>query len=138
MIDGLVSGKLYGKPGERIGQSGKPFVTAKVRAVAGDGESLFVNVITFSDSAGAALLALEDGDSVSLSGALTPKVWTDKNGDARPALDMMAYAVLTAYHVRRKREAVAAKVARTGPSMDGGEQARQSHGDGFDDMNDDL
>jgi hypothetical protein len=27
---------------------------------------------------------------VTLSGALTPKVWTDKQGDARPALDLRA------------------------------------------------
>jgi len=40
------------------------------------------------------------------SGELTPKVWTDKNGEARPALDMVAHAVLTAYHVARKRQAV--------------------------------
>lgn len=117
MIDGLIGGKLYGTAEERTGKSGKAFVTAKVRAAAGDGESLFVNVIAFDDDARAALLALEDGDSVSLSGVLTPKVWTDKNGDTRPALDMVAHVVLTAYHVKRKRQAM----------------QRQAGGDGFED-----
>jgi single-stranded DNA-binding protein len=65
-----------------------------------------VNVIAFSDGAKAALLALDDGDSVALAGTLTPKVWTDRNGDAKPALDMVAHAVTTAYHVKRKRAAV--------------------------------
>jgi single-stranded DNA-binding protein len=114
MIDGLIGGKVYGKPVERKGQSGKQFVTAKVRAAGGDGESLFVNVIAFDADAQAALLALEDGDSVSLSGVLTPKVWTDKNGETRPALDMVAHVVLTAYHVKRKRQAVQRKTSSAG------------------------
>lgn len=32
MIDALIAGKLRGKPQQRTGQSGKPFVVAKVRA----------------------------------------------------------------------------------------------------------
>ena len=52
------------------------------------------------------LLALGDGDSVSLSGALTPKVWTDRDGHARPALDLVAHGLLTSYHVTRKRKAM--------------------------------
>lgn len=121
MLDGLIGGKVYGKPAARTGQNGKRFVTAKVRAAGGDGESLFVNVITFSESTGAALLALDDGDSVALSGALTPKVWTDKNGETRPALDMVAHAVLTSYHVKRKRQAVQPQAAPASP--DGFEDA---------------
>ncbi len=121
MIDGLIGGRLYGTAEERTGKSGKAFVTAKVRAAGGDGETLFVNVITFSRTVADALLALEDGDSVALSGSLTPKVWTDKNGETRPALDMVAHVVLTAYHVKRKREAVAAKAAGTGADTNGGD-----------------
>ncbi|UTV55188.1 single-stranded DNA-binding protein [Burkholderia arboris] len=114
MIDGLVSGKLYGTAASRTGQSGTQFVTAKVRAAVGDGEALFVNVIAFAGDAQSALLALNDGDSVALAGSLTPKVWTDKHGDAKPALDMMAHAVLTAYHVKRKRAAVQGEGKGTG------------------------
>nr|WP_057924376.1 hypothetical protein [Burkholderia ambifaria] len=106
MIDGLVSGKLYGTATRRTGASGKAFVTAKVRAAVGDGEALFVNVIAFSTTAGDSLLALADGDSVALAGTLTPKAWVDRSGEAKPALDMVAHAVLTAYHVKRKRAAV--------------------------------
>jgi single-stranded DNA-binding protein len=106
MIDGLVSGRLYGTAQVRTGQHGTHFVTCRVRASAGDGESLFVNVIAFDDNVKDALQALDDGDSVSLAGALTPKTWTDKQGNAKPALDMVVHAVLTAYHVQRKRRAV--------------------------------
>ena len=51
---------------------------------------------------------------MALSGSLTPKAWTDRSGEARPALDMVAHAVLTAYHVTRKRQAVS-----TGPGSSG-------------------
>ena len=107
MIDGLIAGKLYGAPQQRTDRSGKPFAVAKVRCAAGDGESLFVNVIAFDANTCTALLALGDGDSVALAGMLTPKVWTDREGNARPALDIVAAQVLTAYHVTRKRKAVA-------------------------------
>jgi hypothetical protein len=69
--------------------SGKPFVTAKIRAATSDGEILFVNILAVDVAAQAALLALSDGYEVSLAGTLTPKVWTDRDGQAQPALDMM-------------------------------------------------
>lgn len=106
MIDALIAGKLFGVPQQKTGKSGKPFVVGKVRTAAGDGEGIFVNVIAFDGGACTALLALGDGDAVSLAGSLTPKVWTDKTGNARPALDIVAHHVLTAYHVQRKRKAV--------------------------------
>lgn len=108
MIEGLVSGKLHGRPEQRTGKNGKPFTVAKVWAAASGGESVFVNVVAFSESAQAALLALEAGDAVALAGTLTPKAWTDREGAARPALDMVAAQLLTTYHLKRKRDAVAA------------------------------
>jgi hypothetical protein len=107
MIDALIAGKLQGQASEKTGKNGKPYVIAKVRATCGEGENLIVNVITFSDSVGDALLALDDGDSVSLSGALTPKIWTDREGQTRPALDLIAHHILTAYQVTQKRRATA-------------------------------
>lgn len=106
MIDALVAGKVYGQPKQLAGKQGKPFATAKVRAAAGDGDGLFVSVIAFDPETVAALVALSDGDSVALAGALTPKVWNDKQGTPRPALDLVAHKVLSAYHVTRKRKAM--------------------------------
>jgi single-stranded DNA-binding protein len=100
MIDGLIGGTLHG------GQTGNTFVTAKVRAIGGDRETLFVNVIAFSQTVQNALLAMGDGNSVALAGTLTPKVWTDRNAQARLALDMVTHSVLTAYHVQRRHKAV--------------------------------
>lgn len=113
MIDGLIAGKLYGTPEQRTGKAGKPFAVAKVRAATGDGETIFVNVIAFDAAPSATLLALDDGDSVSMAGSLTPRVWTDKQGNTRPALDMVALQVLTAYHVTHKRKAM--EGVRPGP-----------------------
>jgi len=108
MIDALVAGKLYGPAEERESKQGKPFVTAKVRAAAGNSESLFVNVIAFDAGARAALLALDDGDPVALVGALTPKAWIDRAGNARPTVDLVAHGVMTTYHVTRKRRVMEA------------------------------
>ncbi len=106
MIEGLVTGTLVGMAEQRQGKNDTSFVVAKVKAAPGDGESLIVNVIAFAPEACAALLALDEGDTLALSGALTPKVWTDKQGNTRPALDMVASQVLTVYHVDRKRSAL--------------------------------
>lgn len=103
MIDGLVAGKVFGQPKQGQGKNGM-YATAKVR-VTTDQDTIFVNVICFNEKTCTQLLALNDGDSVALSGSLTPKVWEAKEG-ARPVLDMVAHGVLTAYHVSRKRKAI--------------------------------
>jgi len=107
MIEGLVTGTLVGLAEERQGKNGSAFVVARVKAAPGEGESLIVNVIAFAAEARAALLALDEGDTLAVSGALTPKVWTDKQGNTRPALDLVASQVLSVYHVERKRSALA-------------------------------
>lgn len=106
MIDALIAGKVFGRPMERTSKTGKPFAVAKVRTAGGDGESTFVSVIAFDPTPCAALLALADGDSVALSGSLSLKTWTDKDGITRPGLDLVAHQVLTPYHVTRKRRAM--------------------------------
>lgn len=106
MLNALVSGKLYGTPQSRTAQSGKTFVAAKVRAVDGDGEGLFISVVAFSNSAKAALLALDDGDSVALAGALKVGTYEARDGAVKPSVSIVTHSVLTVYHVQRKRRAV--------------------------------
>jgi single-stranded DNA-binding protein len=120
MIEGLIAGKLVGVAETRQGKNGTSFALAKVKATAGDGESLIVNVIAFATEASAALMALDDGDALALSGALTPKVWTDKQGNTRAALDMIATQVLTPYHVNRKRTELGFSASGDAPHEDGG------------------
>ncbi|MFL9987130.1 single-stranded DNA-binding protein [Paraburkholderia sediminicola] len=106
-IDALVAGKLWKAPEQKRAGNGNPFVVAKVRAADGDGEGLFINVVAFSDSAQATLLALEEGDSVSLAGTLKIGTYEARDGSVRPSVSMVAQRVLTTYHVSRKRKTVA-------------------------------
>ena len=126
MIEALVAGKLHGQSVQKTARTGTLFVVAKVRAHAGDAD-VFVNVIAFSQAACEALLALDDGDAVALAGSLVPKAWTDREGMARPALDLVASHVLTAYHVTRKRRALERK------PPDPSESQQSSHHDELDD-----
>jgi hypothetical protein len=102
MIDALIAGRLYGIAEQRTGHGGSSYVTCKVKAMTDDGDGIICNVIAFNDGVRETLLNLEDGASLSLSGALTPKVWTDKQGNARPALDLVAHSVLTLSHAEIK------------------------------------
>ena len=115
MIDALVGGKLFKAAEERRAKSGKTFATANVRAADGDGESLFVNVVAFSDSAKAALLALDDGDSVSLAGTLKIGTYEARDGSVKPKVSMVAQTVQTPYQVTRKRKAAAMATDSGGP-----------------------
>lgn len=108
MIDALVSGKLHAAPVERVSANGRPFVTSKLVCATGNGESMFVDAVAFAPDARAALLALDAGDSVAVTGPMSLKVYTDRNGDARPSLSLVAHAVMTPYAVQRKRKAVEA------------------------------
>ncbi len=98
MIDGLVAGRLMGDASRRVDKAGRTYMVARVLARNKADEEFIVNVIAFDETACGALLALADGDALSLAGALTPKVWTDKQGVVRPSLDMVATRVLTAHH----------------------------------------
>lgn len=95
MIDGLVAGRLMGDASRRVDKSGRTFVVARVLARNRADEEFIVNVIAFDAAPCADLLALADGDAIALAGALSPKVWTDKQGIARPSLDLIAQRVLS-------------------------------------------
>ena len=94
MIEGLIAGNIWGDPEKRVGKNNSIFVVAKVRAQGSQPELVIVNVIAFDNTVCKALLERRDGDAVSLSGSLLPKVWIDKQGVSRAALDMIAGRVL--------------------------------------------
>lgn len=110
MIDALIQGKIYGQPQQRTAKTGKPFAVAKVRVAQGDGDSLFVSVIAFDAQPCTSLLALGEGDSIAMTGTLTAKVWVDKQGQPKPALDLIAQQVMSPYQVTRRRKAVSNEV----------------------------
>lgn len=96
MIEGLIAGRLMGDASRRVDKAGRTFIVARVLARNKADEEFIVNVIAFDDAPCNALLALADGDALSLAGSLTPKVWTDKQGNTRPSLDLVAQRVLSA------------------------------------------
>lgn len=106
MIDALLTGRLAADPEARTASNGNRFALARVLVTTGGEDRLSVSVIAFNADAVAGLLALAKDDAVTLVGELTPKVWTDKEGTARPSADLKAHALLTPYHVQRKRQAV--------------------------------
>jgi hypothetical protein len=116
VIDALIQGRIHGQPAQRTSKNGNPFAVCKVRVSTTAEESIFVSVIAFDDAVVTALLAMGHGDAVALAGTIIPKVWTDKEGIGRPALDMTAHQVLTPYHVNRKRRAVAKDVTNKSPN----------------------
>ena len=126
-IEALILGKLHARAEQRTGKTGRPFITAKLRATAGEADSVFINVVAFSETVGAALLALDAGDSVALAGTLKPGAWTDREGTARPSLDLVAAQVLTVYGLKKKRDTVAEAGGRPQASA----PRQQSAGDDF-------
>ncbi len=117
-IEALVLGKLHQRPEQRTSSTtGRAFVTAKVRTATGDEAGVFVNVVAFSDTACRALLALDAGDSLALAGTLKPGAWIDREGNAKPQIDLVASQVLTVYGLKKKRDAAADAGASTAPSV---------------------
>lgn len=108
MIDVLVAGKFVGAAVERTASSGKTFVTSKLRTAESDGETQFVNLVAFDHGVKSMLLALSDGDSVAVSGAMKVSTYEARDKSVRVSLNVVASAVLSAYGVKRKREAVRA------------------------------
>ncbi|MCZ8165768.1 single-stranded DNA-binding protein [Silanimonas sp.] len=106
MIEALISGKLVGKPEPRTSRGGTAYVLARLRVPSGVDDLHFVRLTAFSDTACAALLALDDGDAVAVAGTLKAGAWQDRDGAARPNLDMVVAQVLTAYHLQRRRQAM--------------------------------
>jgi len=95
MMDGLVAGRLMGDAEQREGKGASLFAIAKVKATTHDGEPVLVNVIAFAAEVRKELMLLREGDAVALAGSLVPKVWTDKQGNTKPAVDMVANRVLS-------------------------------------------
>ncbi|MCM2346122.1 MAG: single-stranded DNA-binding protein [Acidovorax soli] len=114
MFDVLLSGRLRGAAQLRTAANGSPFATFRLAAASKTGESLLCSCVTFSQTVIDAVKALGDGDSLAVSGEAAISTWRGQDGSARLGLDVTAFAVLTAYHVGRKRKPAAATAEGTG------------------------
>jgi single-stranded DNA-binding protein len=104
MIDALIGGTLKGAPSERAASNGNPYVVARVIAADSKGMTHLINVTAFSDTARAALLALDDGDSVCVTGSMQVGTYEARDGEIKPSMSMIASTVSTAYAVQKKRK----------------------------------
>lgn len=115
MIDALIAGRLRGAPQFKTAANGSPYVAFRLAASDRNGLGLLCSCRAFSETARAALLAMEDGDSVAVSGETALNTWTGNDGTPRHGLDVLVHGVLTAYHLGRKRKAGEPKDAGSEP-----------------------
>ena len=96
MIEALVSGKMLAPATQKTGKN-KPFVLARLTANSHAEEYVTVSVIAFEEEAQQALLKLNKGDQVTVTGKASPKLWEDLKGEKHSSLDLVANRVLTLF-----------------------------------------
>jgi single-stranded DNA-binding protein len=104
MLSVLMQGTLSATPMRRTSEAGRTFATAQVR-VPTDDDALLCSVIVFDAAAVDALLALDKGDAVAVSGTAKLSHWTGKDGTERTGLSVTGQRVMTAYTATKKRRA---------------------------------
>jgi single-stranded DNA-binding protein len=103
-IDVLLSGRMAKPAEQRTARTGSTYALAQVIVPTEGEESVLCSCIAFSRSAVEALLALDRGEAVSLAGKAKMNVW-ERDGETKVGLNITVDAVLTPYHVQRKRRA---------------------------------
>lgn len=106
-IDVLTSGRLRGVPSLRTASNGSPYLLFRIAAIDKAGESTLCGCIAFSDSVIKTVQALGEGDSIAVTGEASISTWGGEDGAGRYGLDVTVHGVLTAYHLGRKRKAIA-------------------------------
>jgi single-stranded DNA-binding protein len=128
-IAALVTGRLIADPEQRTGASSKPFTLAKITAATEDGDAL-VSVIAFGTT-GVQLAAMGKGDTVAVAGRAKVSTWTGRDGAPKARLSVTADALLTTYHLRRRRLAVAGADKPAQQRQHQPERAQHEAGDAF-------
>ena len=103
MIEALVSGKMLAPATQKTGKN-KPFVLARLAANSHVEEYVTVSVIAFEEEAQQALLKLNKGDQVTVTGKASPKLWEDLKGEKHSSLDLVANNVLTVYQANEPKK----------------------------------
>jgi len=101
MIECLATCLLMGKAEVHPAADGRRIVSARMR-VQVEGDWVLGNVVTTTNQAGDALLALRDGEAIALAGSLLPTAWVDDDGGPRIILKVIAHTALTVRHARMR------------------------------------
>ena len=107
----LISGTLFRAPEQRVAKSGKPFWSATVRVKDGDATAWW-KLLVFSESAGAELMRLCDGDAISAQGSFKCEPYDDKDGGRRVGFTIFADRILPLKPPPRERKPKPAHPAR--------------------------
>jgi single-stranded DNA-binding protein len=116
-IAALVTGALFRAPESRTSKSGKPFVTATIRAK-DDDAMLFMRLVAFNEAARAELLRLKEGDSVAIQGPLQAELYRPEGGEPKLSLSMIANHVLALRQPPRESKAAGLPPPAAGPNDD--------------------
>jgi hypothetical protein len=74
----LITGAIFRAPEKKTSKGGKAYIKATVKTKAADGGFEFWNLLCFNETASAELLRLQDGDRVSVQGALGLEIYQGK------------------------------------------------------------
>jgi single-stranded DNA-binding protein len=122
----LISGSLFRNPERKTSKAGKPYVTATVKAAAGN-ESEFWRLIVFSESAQAELMRLADGDKLSAQGSMKIEFYRSNDGSEKLSRTLMVDGVLALKPAPREKK------PKPEPAAAGPENGTQNGRD-FDDL----
>ncbi|WP_292532291.1 single-stranded DNA-binding protein [Methylocystis sp.] len=106
-VHALITGTLFRAPEQRISKAGKPFWSATIRVKDGD-VTQWWKLLIFSESTGAELMRLGDGDAVSAQGVFKAEPY-DKDGETRVGFTLFAESVLPLKPAPRERKPKAEK-----------------------------
>jgi single-stranded DNA-binding protein len=102
MIFALITGILYRAPELRTAKTGRQFVTATLRGKEGE-SSQFLRITAFSESVQAELLRLQDGDALSVQGALKIETYIAVTGATKVSLSIVGEQILPLKQEPKKR-----------------------------------
>ena len=115
-VHALITGMLFRAPEQRISRAGKPFWSATLRVKDGDATQWW-KLLVFSESAGAELMRLGDGDALSAQGVFKAEPY-DKDGETRIGFTLFAEHVLALKQPPRERKPKADHPARPDRARD--------------------
>ncbi|MFZ3181649.1 MAG: single-stranded DNA-binding protein [Methylocystis silviterrae] len=130
----LISGVLYRAPEQRMSKADKPFWSATLKVRDGDATAWW-KVLVFSESAGAELMRLADGDALSAQGVFKAEPY-DKDGTTRVGFTIFADRVLPLRPPPRERKPKPDKPATTRESWAAPDRLRDDRPRVDDDLND--
>ncbi len=132
----IVAGTLFRAPEQKTSKAGRPFVFATLKSKEGDATS-WIKLLVFSESAGAELTRLSDGDAISAQGTLKIETY-EKDGLTKVGLTIVADHVLALRQQPRERKLKAAKPDAASPGRALDRHSLDRHGsntvDEFGDM----